>query len=193
MEAEDVKTCLEVVKTRLCNESTSLTAIKAIQILASSPDSELSNGYCCTFLPPVLEQVSQLLLKNQRNLRLASLHCLHTSWSCKASLLLSTTGDCQNALQTCISNILHELPQLINDSELLTAQLSIQLAVILFKLADPKHPQLTEKLEHLLSSDAMLGALETLSLSPLLQGSAQQHTVHQLMFEVASLCLVDPF
>lgn len=148
-------TCLPIFMERLLNEVTRLSSVKALTMIAASP--------LCINLTPILNDVipalGSFLRKNQRALKLNSLALLET--------LVNNYANCfePRLLQMAIS----ELPQLLNESDLHVAQLSL----VLLTTTAKKQPQALQEVHGSIMPEIM-----TLVKSPLLQGTALTCTLN---------------
>jgi len=138
--------CLPVFYDRLKNEITRLTSVKALIKIASSP---LAIDLKGTILTDSLVVLSTFLRKNQRALKLSTLTLLN--------ILVRNYSDGMSAKSMGV--ILSELPQLLNESDLHIAQLTMDLMT---SISRSNHP-----------NSVVLGPeVYALAQSPLLQGGA---------------------
>ncbi|TNN08988.1 Cullin-associated NEDD8-dissociated protein isoform 1 [Schistosoma japonicum] len=147
--------CLDLLYRRLKNELTRLAAVRAIQIITSSPlRLDLSK-----FLPPSSEELATFLSKNDRTLRMTTLRCLYT-------ILLKYPN---SVGQNCLKNILNLMPKLlISEHDLQTTQLALHLVSLLLESGDP----LASQISHIIIQEQFLESLIALAHSPLLRGQA---------------------
>ena len=152
----ELLTCLPLFMERLLNEVTRLSSVKALTMIAASP--------LCINLTPILNEVipalGSFLRKNQRALKLNSLALLET--------LVNNYANCfepVSLLQTAIA----ELPQLLNETDLHVAQLSL----VLLTTTAKKQPQALFDVHA-----AIMPEIMTLVKSPLLQGTALTCTLN---------------
>ncbi|CAH8633222.1 unnamed protein product [Heterobilharzia americana] len=150
-----VDDCLDVLYRRLKNELTRLSAVRAIQIVASSPlRLDLSK-----FLPASSDELATFLSKNDRTLRMTTLRCLYT--------ILLKYPNCVG--QNCLMTILNLMPKLlINEHDLQTTQLALHLISLLLESDDVLASHVTK----IVIQEPFLDALTTLAHSPLLRGQA---------------------
>ncbi|VDN12618.1 unnamed protein product [Dibothriocephalus latus] len=105
----DLKECLNVLLSRLKNESTRLVTVRAInKICTAQLNIDLTD-----FLKETVVELSNCLNKRDRILRIAALRCLTAICEHFPPIVL------QNA---CLGTILTCLPQLISDHDLQTSQ-----------------------------------------------------------------------
>ncbi|XP_026805968.1 cullin-associated NEDD8-dissociated protein 1 [Rhopalosiphum maidis] len=145
----ELQVCLPIFLDRLRNEITRLTTVKALIKVAGSPlkinlSSILSDGVLI---------LASFLRKNQRALKLSTLTLLNM-------LLNNFHADFSTEL---LNKILIELPQLINESDLHIAQLTLSLLTTIIKI---------QPLAMSFSANIIMPEVMTLTKSPLLQGAA---------------------
>ncbi|XP_050436438.1 cullin-associated NEDD8-dissociated protein 1 [Adelges cooleyi] len=145
----ELQVCLPIFLDRLRNEITRLTTVKALIKVAGSP--------LKINLSPILndgvEILASFLRKNQRALKLSTLTLLNM-------LLNNFHADFSAEL---LNKILVELPQLINESDLHIAQLTLSLLTTIIKI---------QPLAMSYSANIIMPEVMTLAKSPLLQGAA---------------------
>ncbi|XP_001948086.1 cullin-associated NEDD8-dissociated protein 1 [Acyrthosiphon pisum] len=145
----ELQVCLPIFLDRLRNEITRLTTVKALIKVAGSPlkidlTSILTDGVLI---------LASFLRKNQRALKLSTLTLLNM-------LLNNFHADFSADL---LKKILIELPQLINESDLHIAQLTLSLLTTIIKI---------QPFAMSYSSSIIMPEIMTLTKSPLLQGAA---------------------
>ncbi|KAE9531930.1 hypothetical protein AGLY_010132 [Aphis glycines] len=145
----ELQVCLPIFLDRLRNEITRLTTVKALIKVAGSPlkinlSSILSDGVLI---------LASFLRKNQRALKLSTLTLLNM-------LLNNFHADFSAEL---LNKILIELPQLINESDLHIAQLTLSLLTTIIKI---------QPMAMSFSANIIMPEVMTLTKSPLLQGAA---------------------
>lgn len=148
---EQLKTVLPLLVDRLRNEITRLTCVKALTEIASSK----FHINLAALLPEAVPILASFLRKNQRTLKLQTLHLLDT--------LVRNYGE--NIGTEAINIVLNEVTPLINESDLHISQLTLSLLT-----------SLTKSYQAFLPVIPQLILPETLVLvkSPLLQGTALQ-------------------
>ncbi|VVC31483.1 Hypothetical protein CINCED_3A016263 [Cinara cedri] len=145
----ELQVCLPIFLDRLRNEITRLTTVKALIKVAGSPlkinlSSILDDG---------VSILASFLRKNQRALKLSTLTLLNM-------LLNNFHADFSTDL---LNKIMIELPQLINETDLHIAQLTLSLLTTIIKI---------QPLAMSYSSNIIMPEVMTLTKSPLLQGAA---------------------
>lgn len=155
MVESNINDCLDLIYRRLTNELTRLAAVRAIQIIASSPlQLDLSK-----FLPGSSHELGTFLSKNDRNLRMITLRCLYT-------ILLKYPNSLDN---NCIMNILNLMPKLlITEHDLQTTQLALHLTSLFLESPNP----LASQVFQIVIQEPFLECLINLAHSPLLRGQA---------------------
>ncbi|KAI9258536.1 armadillo-type protein [Sporodiniella umbellata] len=142
-QSQQAQAC-DVLLERLRNEVTRLVTIKTLAVVAQSPvvvGDDFQN-----FVSTAVSELTLLLRKNNRNLRITSLECL--------CILIHS-----------LSRLLAEIPVLISDSDLHLLPLALQAV----EISLTKKPQSIADVKK-----SILPALFQLTQSPLLQGSALQ-------------------
>ncbi|CAH8627271.1 unnamed protein product [Schistosoma bovis] len=146
---------IDLIYRRLTNELTRLAAVRAIQIIASSPlQLDLSK-----FLPGSSHELGTFLSKNDRNLRMITLRCLYT-------ILLKYPNSLDD---NCIMTILNLMPKLlITEHDLQTTQLALHLTSLFLESPNP----LASQVFQIVIQEPFLECLINLAHSPLLRGQA---------------------
>ncbi|CAH8596961.1 unnamed protein product [Schistosoma mattheei] len=155
MVESNINDCLDLIYRRLTNELTRLAAVRAIQIIASSPlQLDLSK-----FLPGSSHELGTFLSKNDRNLRMITLRCLYT-------ILLKYPNSLDD---NCIMTILNLMPKLlITEHDLQTTQLALHLTSLFLESPNPLAIQVFQ----IVIQEPFLECLINLAHSPLLRGQA---------------------
>ncbi|CAH8624201.1 unnamed protein product [Schistosoma curassoni] len=155
MVESNINDCLDLIYRRLTNELTRLAAVRAIQIIASSPlQLDLSK-----FLPGSSHELGTFLSKNDRNLRMITLRCLYT-------ILLKYPNSLDD---NCIMTILNLMPKLlITEHDLQTTQLALHLTSLFLESPNP----LASQVFQIVIQEPFLECLINLAHSPLLRGQA---------------------
>ncbi|CAH8636247.1 unnamed protein product [Schistosoma haematobium] len=155
MVESNINDCLDLIYRRLTNELTRLAAVRAIQIIASSP-LQLD---LLKFLPGSSHELGTFLSKNDRNLRMITLRCLYT-------ILLKYPNSLDD---NCIMTILNLMPKLlITEHDLQTTQLALHLTSLFLESPNP----LASQVFQIVIQEPFLECLINLAHSPLLRGQA---------------------
>ncbi|KAH9579592.1 Cullin-associated NEDD8-dissociated protein 1 [Schistosoma haematobium] len=155
MVESNINDCLDLIYRRLTNELTRLAAVRAIQIIASSP-LQLD---LLKFLPGSSHELGTFLSKNDRNLRMITLRCLYT-------ILLKYPNSLDD---NCIMTILNLMPKLlITEHDLQTSQLALHLTSLFLESPNP----LASQVFQIVIQEPFLECLINLAHSPLLRGQA---------------------
>ncbi|CAH8555100.1 unnamed protein product [Schistosoma turkestanicum] len=151
----NIDDCLDLIYRRLTNELTRLAAVRAIQIIASSPlQLNLSK-----FLSMSSHELGTFLSKNDRTLRMTTLRCLYT-------ILLKYPNSLE---ENCIMTTLNLMPKLlITEHDLQTTQLALHLAALFLESSNP----LASQVFQVIIQESFLECLINLAHSPLLRGQA---------------------
>ena len=139
--------CVPIFLERLKNEITRLTAVKALNLMASSQLVDLDLRHVLAEAVPVL---ASFLRKNQRALKLATLSLLDT--------LIRRYGPMDEGL---VQNVISELSPLLSESDLHCAQQALQLMTSLAV----HQPQALAQ-----AATICMPAIKILVRSPLMQG-----------------------
>ncbi|KAI9483260.1 MAG: armadillo-type protein [Benjaminiella poitrasii] len=141
----------DVLLERLRNEVTRLISVKTLAIVCQSPVAAGEELQRCVLV--AVDEISMLLRKNNRPLRIASLECL--------IILVQRFG--QNMPSKSFTSLLNELKPLISDSDLLLLPLALNTIQSILVIS----PQSVNDVKV-----SILPSLFKLIKSPLLQGSA---------------------
>ncbi|KAG1427949.1 hypothetical protein G6F59_003503 [Rhizopus arrhizus] len=142
---------LNVLLERLRNEVTRLISIKALAVVAQSPVAVGDSLQKCVTVAAV--ELTLLLRKNNRGLRIASLECL--------CILISRHGD--HITNHSLANLLNEVRPLVSDTDLHLLPLALQTVECILV----KNPKTIDDIK-----TSILPTLFCLIQSPLLQGSS---------------------
>lgn len=142
-------TCIPIFLERLKNEITRLTAVKAMNLMASS---QLVNLDLTQVLGEAVAVLASFLRKNQRALKLATLNLLDTLLK---RYSLSESGMLQN--------VINELPPLLSEGDLHCAQQALQLLTSIAVY----QPRALEQ-----AALVCMPSIKVLVRSPLMQGAA---------------------
>ncbi|XP_052260170.1 cullin-associated NEDD8-dissociated protein 1-like isoform X7 [Dreissena polymorpha] len=145
----ELRDCLPIFLDRLKNEITRLTTVKALTMIASSP-LKIDLRAILTEGIPIL---ASFLRKNQRALKLSTLACL--------DMLVKNWGS--SLTPEMISDMMKEMPPLINENDLHVSQLTLNLLTSISRI----HKGCMSAVPH-----EILPQILVLIQSPLLQGGA---------------------
>ncbi|CAL8143839.1 unnamed protein product [Orchesella dallaii] len=141
--------CIPIFLERLKNEITRLTAVKALNLMASS---QLVNLDLTSVLGEAITVLASFLRKNQRALKLATLNLLDTLMK-RYSLIESGM----------LQSVIAELPPLLSEGDLHCAQQALQLMTSIAVY----QPRALEQ-----AAGVCMPAIKVLVRSPLMQGAA---------------------
>lgn len=161
---DSLPVALNLILEKLGNESTRLTAVKALIKIADSP---MPMSLNCIF-PKAFNTLATFLRRNSRPLKISTLILIENIVRRSSDLLDSESAQ---------SVILVDIPSLINESDLYVSQLALNMLTTVIKTHKAFHPIVPQ---HVLP--------ETLQLvrSPLLQGSALQAML-QFFFTIVQI------
>ncbi|RCH96938.1 Cullin-associated NEDD8-dissociated protein 1 [Rhizopus azygosporus] len=156
-----------VLLERLRNEVTRLISIRTLAVIAQSPIVVGDEFQKCVVT--AVDEVTLLLRKNNRSLRIASLECL--------CVLISRHGECVQ--EKSLRNLLNEVRPLVSDTDLHLLPLALKTVEAILA----KHPESINNVKAYI-----LPTLFQLIQSPLLQGSS----LNSLLNLLAALAKASP-
>ncbi|CEI99860.1 hypothetical protein RMCBS344292_13940 [Rhizopus microsporus] len=156
-----------VLLERLRNEVTRLISIRTLAVIAQSPIVVGDEFQKCVVI--AVDEVTLLLRKNNRSLRIASLECL--------CVLISRHGECVQ--EKSLRNLLNEVRPLVSDADLHLLPLALKTVEAILA----KHPESINNVKAYI-----LPTLFQLIQSPLLQGSS----LNSLLNLLAALAKASP-
>lgn len=158
----EVPVTLQIFLDRLKNEITRLTTVKSLTIIAEARKINLD-----AILAPAVPVLANFLRKNQRSLKISTLKCLDQIFK----------NYSYDVTMEMMSAVVQELPNLIDESDLHIAQLSLQLLTLM--LSHPSSKGMKPLLCHILPK------VFAIVKSPLLQGNALKSVLYFLQILVS--------